>query len=1084
MTQLTLSSGTQAAINTAVANGPGTNNINYYTAYNDIYNDLVAQGGINAGTLAWFAQAGNVNRQQYQSSAAGTYIWNFTTAAVQSEGGSVTTAQMQAASNAIASQVFADLQRSNYVFSDSTSSQINFAPSSIISIDAGAGFGAIQADNTGISLDYAAWGGSLFARTELQDPTFFADNHLGVSPGTKDCDAMVAGFYSAAIAEFNGGYGASAVLNALNGNLDTQALGICLGPVTTATLNSPTVTVTNNGTNNYTVGFNGTYSDGSTLASSAAYNGSNNTWTTTATDTTSAGYEFNQDVLTETTSGLTSDDKGLNTSGGVTYEQVTTTPTNGTTSATISGIGDLTDLSTAAISLAASAQAELDGMSNAITMAANALLTLGNSSASNTTSVASGGTLTDKGSNNIDDIVGGVIANIFGGLAGADSVNASGGGTVNIEAGAVGNVSGSGGTQVTVGAGANADIIGSGTTTTASGAGAFIIDQGASDLLNLTTTGITAYMQGAGSVVQDTGGSNATWLQGQNTVAYLMGGNDNAHAQTSNEGIVLESVNSSGLLLNTDNNSWAKGTITVGGETITVQETVGNGNNAVNYSDTSSGTYNFTNSISLSNVANVDFFNNTNSYFGSITNFNPGNSQAELFNYNSSLGVAKEDYDYSAGNLTGTNLDNLIDWVYGGSQLELLSGLATNVANIFKNYTGVDDSGSMYKEVIDANSGTTIGDTHASSIDISYFGAAFSEKFFSGSTQLGFVVGLDDGTYAAGGGLYNYLQDTGYAADFGSGNGSDSGIPNENDSGSFSIAGFDGGDEFTSASAVTSNVTNLAQYVVANGDANATQAAENSAIMAYGAATYSSDGATNAASYVVEGAKWASKTITWSFANSAGTAASPFSSYITNSTYQTLVRNAFAAWAAACPGLTFTQVTDSASSDIRLGFGRFSTATSGVAGYTAYQQNSSLQIQPNVILRLEDPSQLALTGSGSSLKYSGTNTYLYEDILHEIGHALGLASDADSSSIMYYYANGNTGTLDSSDTAGIQALYGTGGHAQVMGGGTSTPSADVIHQQMVQANAAFLGESSATLAATSTLPPSAIPTNLALPALH
>ena len=62
MTQFTLSTATQNAITAALAS-PKTNNINYYTAYTDIYNDLVANGNVNAGTVAWFSQAGNVNRQ-------------------------------------------------------------------------------------------------------------------------------------------------------------------------------------------------------------------------------------------------------------------------------------------------------------------------------------------------------------------------------------------------------------------------------------------------------------------------------------------------------------------------------------------------------------------------------------------------------------------------------------------------------------------------------------------------------------------------------------------------------------------------------------------------------------------------------------------------------------------------------------------------------------------------------------------------------------------------------------------------------------------------------------------------------------
>jgi len=57
------------------------------------------------------------------------------------------------------------------------------------------------------------------------------------------------------------------------------------------------------------------------------------------------------------------------------------------------------------------------------------------------------------------------------------------------------------------------------------------------------------------------------------------------------------------------------------------------------------------------------------------------------------------------------------------------------------------------------------------------------------------------------------------------------------------------------------------------------------------------------------------------------------------------------------------------------------------------------------------------------LTYSGTAATLEQVIQHEIGHALGLADDSDPNSIMYYELTANNPTLDSTDIAGIQALY-------------------------------------------------------------
>ena len=173
-----------------------------------------------------------------------------------------------------------------------------------------------------------------------------------------------------------------------------------------------------------------------------------------------------------------------------------------------------------------------------------------------------------------------------------------------------------------------------------------------------------------------------------------------------------------------------------------------------------------------------------------------------------------------------------------------------------------------------------------------------------------------------------------------------------------------------------------------------------------------------------EGAKWNSgSVITWSIADRPGTADSPFSGYM-GSRYEALVQQGFQAWAAAS-GLTFEEVADSSQSDIRLGWGNFDTSSTRVVGYTAFEMQSG-QLQPNVIVRLEDPSQDSLVaGTGNAPIYSGTDANLGQVILHEIGHALGLADNRDPNSVMYYEATGSNNTLDGNDVAGIQTLYGS-----------------------------------------------------------
>jgi len=130
MATMTLSAATQQAIATALASGPGAQNQNYVDAYNDISADINAHGGFNPGTVNWFAQAAGVDQQGFVPSAQGTFIWNYTIGAAASEGVTVTDAVLGQATLQIASKVFQDIKTNGYVFTDSTSSSINFAPTS------------------------------------------------------------------------------------------------------------------------------------------------------------------------------------------------------------------------------------------------------------------------------------------------------------------------------------------------------------------------------------------------------------------------------------------------------------------------------------------------------------------------------------------------------------------------------------------------------------------------------------------------------------------------------------------------------------------------------------------------------------------------------------------------------------------------------------------------------------------------------------------------------------------------------------------------------------------------------------------
>ena len=190
-----------------------------------------------------------------------------------------------------------------------------------------------------------------------------------------------------------------------------------------------------------------------------------------------------------------------------------------------------------------------------------------------------------------------------------------------------------------------------------------------------------------------------------------------------------------------------------------------------------------------------------------------------------------------------------------------------------------------------------------------------------------------------------------------------------------------------------------------------------------GTISWSSDEG-SAHSPLFEGAKWsAGSVITWSISNGPGTADAPFSGYM-GAQYKGIVQQAFQTWASAS-SLSFVEVPDSPQSDIRLGWGTFNTSATGVVGHTAGLALSG-QMLPGTIIRLEDPTQDPLVaGAGDILTYSGTNANFYQVVLHEIGHALGLADNNDPDSVMYAEATGANNSLAANDVAGIQTLYGS-----------------------------------------------------------
>uniref|UniRef100_UPI00158EAAC2 matrixin family metalloprotease n=1 Tax=Burkholderia sp. BCC0397 TaxID=486876 RepID=UPI00158EAAC2 len=156
-------------------------------------------------------------------------------------------------------------------------------------------------------------------------------------------------------------------------------------------------------------------------------------------------------------------------------------------------------------------------------------------------------------------------------------------------------------------------------------------------------------------------------------------------------------------------------------------------------------------------------------------------------------------------------------------------------------------------------------------------------------------------------------------------------------------------------------------------------------------------------------------TITWNFDSANGPQ---------NGQYEKEVEQAFATWAAAS-GLKFQEVSGNASADISIDWADLNTASTGEVGYTTFKASQGV-IASGARIELESPTQDALAhGSISDQIYAGTDATFYQTALHEIGHALGLADNADSSSIMNYDLTSSNRSLDQTDINAVQALYGS-----------------------------------------------------------
>lgn len=233
--------------------------------------------------------------------------------------------------------------------------------------------------------------------------------------------------------------------------------------------------------------------------------------------------------------------------------------------------------------------------------------------------------------------------------------------------------------------------------------------------------------------------------------------------------------------------------------------------------------------------------------------------------------------------------------------------------------------------------------------------------------------------------------------------------------------GFAGSDSVIT-STLESGVGVVAEQLLASGDVGAAIDAEESLAHVSMLAT-GDPSAPGASAVALNGGRQADNDVTWCLAGTPRDATGLFSGQM-GTEMETLVRAACEAWEQVC-GVHFTQVADNGLADIRLGFGDFDSATTGVIGYANMKQNADGTFAKNSVLRIDDTADVtAVTNENGELVYQGMNASVQQVLEHEIGHALGLASDADPNSVMCWKLTDQNRTLDATDVAGAQALYG------------------------------------------------------------
>jgi hypothetical protein len=117
--------------------------------------------------------------------------------------------------------------------------------------------------------------------------------------------------------------------------------------------------------------------------------------------------------------------------------------------------------------------------------------------------------------------------------------------------------------------------------------------------------------------------------------------------------------------------------------------------------------------------------------------------------------------------------------------------------------------------------------------------------------------------------------------------------------------------------------------------------------------------------------------------------------------------------------------------DIRVGVSALNTHlglpnTMGFIGYTEYHYSNLNQFSQDTTVTVEDPAEHPLVAlPNGDFQYANTSATVFQVLLHELGHGLGLAhNSADLTAIMNPVSMASNRVPDAQDVAALQSLYG------------------------------------------------------------